>query len=92
MSSSVHSRRSVVAGAVAAAAALPLGGSPLLAAEPVVHEVRITGFAFVPARIEVSPGDVVRWTNEDLAPHTDRSRVIMTYPSHVRDHESCDRP
>ncbi len=26
--------------------------------------------AFVPERVEVRVGDVVRWTNEDLVPHT----------------------
>jgi plastocyanin len=36
------------------------------------HVVRVTikNFAFVPARVEVSPGTRVVWTNEDSDPHT----------------------
>ncbi len=36
---------------------------------PVVR-VKISNFAFVPARIVVSPGTKVVWTNEDSDPHT----------------------
>lgn len=32
--------------------------------------VRITGFAFVPERLEIAAGDTVVFHNEDLAPHT----------------------
>jgi plastocyanin len=35
----------------------------------VVH-VKIMNFAFMPARIEVSPGARVVWTNQDSDPHT----------------------
>jgi plastocyanin len=35
-----------------------------------VVKVRIMNFAFMPARIEVSPGTRVVWTNEDSDPHT----------------------
>lgn len=36
------------------------------------HEVtvHITGFAFVPERLEIAAGDTVVFLNEDLAPHT----------------------
>lgn len=34
------------------------------------HTVRIQAFAFGPDRVEVSAGDTVVWTNDDLAPHT----------------------
>jgi len=39
-------------------------------AEPRVHQVEITGFAFVPSRIEARAGDVIAFTNRDFAPHT----------------------
>lgn len=47
--------------------------APLLFAKPPTpktHRVEIQSFAFVPARIAVQVGDVVEWTNRDLAPHT----------------------
>lgn len=65
-----HSRRNVMVGAVASATALALTRTKVQALEPKVHEVRIKTFTFVPERLEVSVGDVIRWTNEDLAPHT----------------------
>lgn len=37
---------------------------------PVTHEVVITKFKFVPARLSAKPGDVIVWTNNDVAPHT----------------------
>jgi plastocyanin len=46
-------------------AACPARGS-----DPIVHEVEISGFAFVPAALAVRPGDKIRWTNVDLSPHT----------------------
>lgn len=39
-------------------------------AAPKIYQVEIRDFAFVPANIEVHPGDIVEWTNRDLAPHT----------------------
>ncbi len=65
-----HSRRTVMVGAVATAAVPTLSRKNAQAAEPVVHNVRIKAFAFAPDHIEVSIGDTIRWTNEDLAPHT----------------------
>ena len=35
-----------------------------------LHEVSITGFAFVPDTVRVQPGDTVRWTQNDNATHT----------------------
>ena len=35
-----------------------------------VVDVKIMNFAFMPARLEVSPGTRVVWTNEDSDPHT----------------------
>ena len=39
-------------------------------ATPRTHKVEIQQFAFLPPRIEIAVGDVVEWTNRDLAPHT----------------------
>ena len=33
-------------------------------------EVRIADFDYAPSLLEVTPGTVVKWTNEDGAPHT----------------------
>jgi len=52
--------------------ATPAGGSGPVRVElhrRVVH-VTIMNFAFVPARVEVSPGTRVVWTNQDSDPHT----------------------
>lgn len=38
--------------------------------EPATAEVRMKGFAFVPASISVKPGTIITWTNEDSASHT----------------------
>lgn len=66
----IHSRRRVMVGAVASAAALTLPRTLVLAAVPVVHEVKIKAFAFSSEILNVSVGDTIQWTNEDLAPHT----------------------
>lgn len=65
-----YSRRGVMVGAVASATAFALTRTKAQAAEPKAHDVGIRSFAFVPERLEVSVGDTIRWTNEDLAPHT----------------------
>lgn len=62
------SRRNVIGGA--AASAVVLSTTSLRAAEPVVHEVAIKSFAFEPALLQVHVGDMIRWTNHDVAPHT----------------------
>ncbi|WP_370399907.1 copper-binding protein [Sulfitobacter sp. JB4-11] len=67
---SAPTRRSALAGAVASATALALGLARQVDAAPFVHDVRITRFAFDPARVQVRVGDTIRWRNEDLAPHT----------------------
>lgn len=36
----------------------------------VVHDIAIRRFKFEPAALEVRQGDMIRWTNFDLAPHT----------------------
>lgn len=64
------SRRALMGGAVASAAALTFLRAKTTAAKPMIHEVRITSFTFEPEHLEVSVGDIIRWTNEDLPPHT----------------------
>ena len=66
----LHSRRNVLVGAVASATALAFTRKSVPASEPKVHDVQIKEFAFVPERLEVSVGEIIRWTNKDLAPHT----------------------
>lgn len=63
-------RRSALVGAVASATALTFGTASSAAAAPSLHEVRIKGFAFEPRRLQARIGDTIRWTNDDLAPHT----------------------
>ena len=65
-----YSRRKVMVGAVASATALALGSAKAKASEPVMHEIRIKSFSFSPKNLQISVGDIIRWTNEDLAPHT----------------------
>jgi plastocyanin len=60
-------RRDAVLGAVAFAA---VPRAALAFASSKTHDVQIQGFAFVPNSVQVQVGDIIRWTNEDLAPHT----------------------
>lgn len=41
-----------------------------VAGGPKIHDVKISGFRFEPEHLVVHVGDVIRWTNDDLAPHT----------------------
>lgn len=34
------------------------------------HTVEMRGFAYVPAELEVSPGDTIEFVNRDVVPHT----------------------
>jgi plastocyanin len=61
-------RRGVLCGAVASAAALTIRSAH--ASQPVVHDIQMKRFKFDPAHITVKAGDVLRFTNQDLAPHT----------------------
>ncbi len=38
--------------------------------QPVVHQVKIEKFRFVPADLTIRQGDSVEWINLDIAPHT----------------------
>ena len=68
-------RRTIVA---QLAAAFAVAGIASIHAPPAVrahgksetHIVRITKFVFAPNRLEVHPGDVIRWVNGDIVPHT----------------------
>jgi len=62
------SRRSVMGGA--AASAVVLTAPTLKAAAPKVHDIAIKTFSFDPELVQVAVGDTLRWTNQDLAPHT----------------------
>ncbi len=61
-------RRGVMGGAAAYAAVLPSGS--VSSETPSPHEVEIRSFKFHPEVVEVQIGDIIRWTNMDLAPHT----------------------
>jgi len=61
-------RRTVLVGTVAMAA-VPVPFA-VLAEPPIRHEIEIKSFQFQPHVIQVRPGDTIRWTNRDLAPHT----------------------
>jgi plastocyanin len=43
------------------------GGGPAAAAD---HVVEIRGLEFIPASIDVNPGDTITWINKDVMPHT----------------------
>jgi len=45
------------------------------ARRPATREVVIRSFAFSPATDTVQAGDTVRWSNQDVVPHTATSRV-----------------
>ncbi|NIS09074.1 MAG: cupredoxin family copper-binding protein [Candidatus Dadabacteria bacterium] len=63
----------VWAAAAFVAAVLSLTTAPAaLADEPEskVHVVEIRNLEFIPAELQVSPGDTVEWVNKDFIPHT----------------------
>ncbi len=68
--SSPLSRRQVL-GAIAATGAIATlaPGSASAASDGELHEVEIRNFKFIPDTLEVRPGDRIRWTNRDRAPH-----------------------
>ena len=61
------SRRSMMAGALGCALAQ---ATTLPGHAETRHEVSIRDFAFEPGNLTVKPGDQIRFTNHDLAPHT----------------------
>lgn len=60
----------VVVGLLLALVAVILAALVLGNARSRVHQVTIENMAYVPATIDVSVGDQVRFTNLDLTPHT----------------------
>jgi len=62
-------RRLVASGVVLSASTLLLTNRAVLA-DPTVHQVDIRQFVYEPAVQKVQPGDTIRWTNHDIAPHT----------------------
>ncbi|MBT4772695.1 MAG: copper-binding protein [Rhodospirillaceae bacterium] len=63
-------RRNFVTAAMASAVAAVIRPVGALAEKGVTHDIAIRRFKFVPARLDVRTGDMIRWTNFDLAPHT----------------------
>ena len=61
------SRRAILS--LVALAPLALAGRGR-AGDPKVHDVVMKGLTFVPATTQVHVGDMLRWTNADIAPHT----------------------
>ena len=69
------SRRRLGGVLTGAAVSLGLGlGRARAGAGPTTHRIVIRKFAFVPALMEIRSGDIVEWTNEDIAPHTATGR------------------
>ncbi len=68
MCSDLSRRHILLAGAAASVAALtnPANAEP----RSKIHDVRIKDFVYVPETLQVHVGDIVRWINDDLAPHT----------------------
>ena len=61
------SRRTLLATGTASAT---LAALPVIAQETgTLYEVEIKNFKFNPKTLEVRPGDRIRWTNRDGAPH-----------------------
>lgn len=62
----------VLTGLVLAVVARPgrSGSESASGPAPTVHQIEIVGFEFMPAHVEVAPGDTVVWTNRDFVPHT----------------------
>ncbi|HWV58414.1 MAG TPA: cupredoxin domain-containing protein [Longimicrobiales bacterium] len=87
----------LVVAAVAVALAFLFHGNPGRT-QPRRHEVEISGFVFVPERLEVQPGDTVVWLNRDIVAHTatasswttgeiaadSASRVVVAEPGEYR--------
>lgn len=63
-------RRNFVTAAMASAVAAATAPARAGTEKGVVHDIAIRRFKFVPARLDVHAGNVIRWTNFDIAPHT----------------------
>jgi len=83
-------RRGVLIGAVASATVAATNGTRVFAGEPTIHEVQIKKFKFKPKHITVKVGDVIRWTNTDLAPHTATAKEFGWDTEEIAKGESKD--
>jgi len=54
--------------------------NPAPAANLIIHNVSITGFAFVPATITVKKGETIVWTNKDATVHTVTGGDLQSSP------------
>lgn len=70
MTKGTLTRRTFVNGVAVTAATLLSGPSVRAAATLQIHNIKIKRFKFEPKHLTVKVGDTIRWTNEDLAPHT----------------------
>jgi len=61
------SRRKLLLAGSASILLLPIASQAQ--ANTKLHEVEIRGFKYFPETVEVRPGDTIRWTNRDAAPH-----------------------
>jgi len=79
-------RRTLIAGAAASAAvaALPAAAG----SDGTTYEIEIRNFAFDPAELNVKPGDRIRWTNRDRAPHDATSTARDWKTSILRTNDS----
>lgn len=67
----VTTRRSLVLSAMAAPVAIVFKTAFAIGSEePVTHDIRIVKFKFAPETLQVKVGDTIKFTNEDIAPHT----------------------
>ena len=63
--------------AIAAALIFFRAGSPLAGKSATkTHVVKIQGMTFTPPRLQISPGDSVTWTNDDIVPHAVKSTGV----------------
>lgn len=69
MTSRQVTRRAVVIGAVASAT-VPVSRLGAEHVHSAVHVVQIRQFKFEPEQVVVKVGDIILWTNHDLAPHS----------------------
>lgn len=56
-----------------AAVVMAVAGLPVAPSAPErarTHVIEIQRFEFVPAEVQVGPGDTIRWINRDPVPHT----------------------
>ncbi len=81
-------RRTFLGGAVVSATALTFSARAEQAAK--VHEVTIKRFTYEPEQIEVRVGDIIRWTNLDIAPHTASADDLSWDTKELKRNESAE--